>query len=382
MKKKVLKKSAKKQTKTPVLFSSRYVVIAFGVVFALILGNFAIKGLSAPHVLGASTSNLIADQDVRDGQDGQQVPQQDTQQPHQENHPQQASGQNLPAQNPSTPSTTAQVVSPDTKVDCTGPDGNQFTTSFHDCQELNQKWGITNFLFTPLSTSGEQPDAAIPTPELQKTHDTIQTPQGSIEVQTEGTKGEFNLQGQGAQIQIKAEDNGSVSLTGQNQNGEKIALKSNAIEQINTLLGSEDIQVGTSSANGLEIADHNVVAHTTLPITIDPTTKTLAVTTPAGTKDVTVLPSQAVQQLIGSKIISNVLSQASSSNASSSAMPVIALTTVQNQLAFAIQGVSDKKLLGLFPIAYQKTVYVSAQNGQILHTSQSFLNQILQAISF
>lgn len=352
---------------------------------ALLVGNYAVKGLSTPHVLGTSTSNLIADQDIPDGQsvqhNGQQTPK--------------PSDVPTPSQNTADigKPTTTQVVAADTKVDCTGPDGTHFTTSFHDCQQLNLEWGNSNFLFTPLSNSGDQKDVtqpkatdtkdtANPTPELPKTHYTMQTAQGKLEVQTDVNKGEFNLQGQGTQVQIKAEDNGALAITAQNQSGEQVSLKENAIEQINKLLDSEDIHVSTLSAHGLAIEDHNVVAHTTLPITVDPTTKTLSVTTPAGTKDVAVLPSQAVQQILGAKVITNVLSQASSTNTSGPSTPVIGLTIVNNQPAFAIQGVLNTKLLGIFPVAYQKTVYVSAQDGQVLQVSQSVLNQLLETISF
>ncbi len=158
---------------------------------------------------------------------------------------------------------------------------------------------------------------------------------------------------------------------------EKQPLGNDALTKINDALKEKDIQVGTNSAEGFTIKSHGVEAETHFPLSVNPATNALSVTTPAGTKTVTVLPNQAVQNLLQHQVLSAV----SQSTASGAATPII-LTQIDNQPAFAVKGVSDKKLFGIFPISLNKTVFVSAQTGTVLQTQQSFIDQILNALSF
>ena len=96
-----------------------------------------------------------------------------------------------------------------------------------------------------------------------------------------------------------------------------------------------------------------------------------------------ILPGQAVQNILQQKILSNILSSANQTSANTAgANKTITLTEINNQPAYTVQGVSDKKLFGIIPMAYQKTIYISVQNGQMLQTQEAFFNKILEAFSF
>lgn len=397
MKKKAGPKKIRHNKKSPTYFY--YAVLTLAVVAVLASGKMY-SGITKPHVLGASTGPvLLADHggdsggDSNGGDGGSGSGSSNPGSSSQDSGSGSSGGGsttsgdsgNNNSESSSTVSnnlTTSTSVADSTKVDCIGPDGRHFITEFHDCQELNQKWGNSTFNFTPLATQTEnkqeKPEPSV-TPEQK---DTTEQTTGKVEVQTEGNKGELNLQSQGLHIEIKREDNGQVTIHAHQEGGREITLKSDALDQINQTLKDQEVEVSTTSANTLTITSHNVAAHTTLPISIDPSTNTLAITTPAGTKDVNVLPNKAVESLISSRVLSNVLSE-SSSEATNSANPttVIGLTTQNSEPVFQVQGVKEKRLLGIFPVAFPKTVTVSAQTGQVLNTQESLINKFLESLS-
>lgn len=197
-------------------------------------------------------------------------------------------------------------------------------------------------------------------------HQSVEGPQGHFEMQSDGNQQEINAQTGGRHFEMKQEDNGTIHGSGQEENG-----------SLNLPNKGEMVEIG-SSAGEFSLKSGDVEAKTHFPLSINPTTNQLTITTPAGTKTVSVLPNQAVQNLLQKQILSSI-TQTSSSGAAAN---TITLTQVNNQPAFAVPGVTDKKFLGIFPASYDKTVYVSAQNGSVLQTQESFFNKILEALSF
>lgn len=135
--------------------------------------------------------------------------------------------------------------------------------------------------------------------------------------------------------------------------------------------------IGTISADEQIIRQGSVAAHTRFPLSIDPQTGALTVTTPAGQKTVTVLPQQALKQLMQHKIIDRL--QITSEGSTSGSLN---LTLFDNKPAFEVQGIDDKKLFGIIPVSIPKTSFVSAENGEVMKTTQSFVSHILSAFSF
>ena len=79
-------------------------------------------------------------------------------------------------------------------------------------------------------------------------------------------------------------------------------------------------------------------------------------------------------------VLSSVESQVSQQNGTLSQKAT--LTEVNNELVFAVKGVLQKKLLGLIPVAFAKTGFVSATTGRITKTDETLINRILETISF
>ena len=129
------------------------------------------------------------------------------------------------------------------------------------------------------------------------------------------------------------------------------------------------IKIHQGDAFQFEQEGVNVQIQGKTPLSVNPTTKELSVTTPTGVKMLATLPAQAVQNLVGGGIIST--------------QSAVQLTTDANgNPVYEINGVKYERLLGLFTVAIDKTGQVSAQNGQVLAVSQSLLSRLLDAISF
>lgn len=269
------------------------------------------------------------------------------------------------------------LVSGSTTVDCVGPDGRHFTTGYHDCQELNQKWGKSNFSFTTLTTDHEAGTSAqvTPTEVPDPTRDSHKT----IDIELQNNRGKFTVT-QAATLHLETQD-GHVVVKAKEDSGNEVELNGeDAIDQINKSLESDGIEVSQSGHNTLAIKRASVSAETVFPLSIDPITHELTITTPSGVKQVTVLPDQAVHALIESKLMTNVASQSSTDSAETT--QVATLTELNNQAVFEIQGVSQKHFFGLFPVGFAKTAFVSATTGQVVQLNESALNKLLEAFSF
>lgn len=146
------------------------------------------------------------------------------------------------------------------------------------------------------------------------------------------------------------------------------------------------IKIATDEANRFVIQRGVTGAVSQFPLSIDLATNTLIVNTPSGEKNVTVLPDQAVQNLI----VANVVSRLGRSTLVNSVRTGEVLTLSQIVILgekngipiYEINGISDQKLLGFIPVAIEKTVEVSAETGVVLSTQTSLVNRLIDLISF
>jgi hypothetical protein len=199
-----------------------------------------------------------------------------------------------------------------------------------------------------------------------------------VEFQTENGHAPLRIQNGDLNIEMSTEG-GTLNIKAKDANGNEQQLRENSLEKINNVLNHDGIEIGSSSANEITLRKGNVEAQTHFPLSIDPATNTLTVTTPAGVKNVAVLPDQAVQNLLQQRIIDSVSNTAIASNGAT--LQQVTLGLLNNTPAFQVVGVANKKLFGFFPIGVDKTSYVSAQNGQVLQTNESFISQIFDLLS-
>lgn len=269
---------------------------------------------------------------------------------------------------------TNSLVSGSTLVDCVGPDGKHFTTEYHDCQELNQKWGRSSFRFTSLNQTATNATSNI-TPTPDQTRDSHKT----LEIETSDHHGKFTVT-QAATLKLESQE-GHLVVKAKEDNGNEVELNGeDAVDEINKSLESDGVEVSQSGHNTLAIKRASVSAKTVFPLSIDPITHELTVTTPSGVKQVAVLPDQAVNALLERKVMTSVSSQTSSDSAVTT--QIATLTELNNQAVFEVQGVSQKRLLGLFPVGFAKTAFVSTETGQVVQLNESALNKFLESLSF
>lgn len=129
----------------------------------------------------------------------------------------------------------------------------------------------------------------------------------------------------------------------------------------------------------------NVQALTDLPLSVDLNTNILTVTTPAGEKQVTVLPDQAVQNMLAANVIDRLGGQALVEQVRQGNIQtlgqVIELGLSNNVPVYQVQGIKEHRFLGFFPVTTDVTVTVSAETGEVVDTDQSLGDRIVDFFS-
>ena len=212
----------------------------------------------------------------------------------------------------------------------------------------------------------------------------VKTPESST-VTTNGSGGE----GAGYEFQFEVGGNGKVELQAQNKEGEKLQNKEFEKQQIEQDLEKQGINVSSEDGR-LAIEKENVSAVSHFPLSVNPTTKELTVTTPAGVKTVTVLPNEAIQNFLAHGIvpISTVTTASASGSGSvpgaspSAALNPLALTLHNSELVYQTQGQESHNLFGFIPVTINTTAYLSAENGALVAQTQTLLDRLIAALSF
>lgn len=241
-----------------------------------------------------------------------------------------------------------------TQVDCVGPDGGHFTTSYTECKDFNKKWGNYDFKFTKLKSeedmSKEKELKAEKLKKLEKEKGTTEKKKEITVTKTENKTFEVSEEKQKEEI---PEEKIEKPKEKENPKREKTIIKSGEIE-----------------------------AETNLTVNVDENNK-LSVMTETGSHDINILPSHAVQNLITLDILSSIESTGDVTTATAEASGnTIQLKEIDGKPAFEVSGISQKKVFGLFPVAFSKKVYVSVDDGKIVRTDEEFTNTLLQLVSF
>ena len=152
-----------------------------------------------------------------------------------------------------------------------------------------------------------------------------------------------------------------------------------AVKEVETELEKEDVKVATAPGQ-IALVNKRVGALSTFPLSVNPTTRQLTVTTPAGSKVVAVLPEKAINNMLAAHIMDDVVSE-KVNNSLASVPKLVKLEIKNGVLGYQVKGTKTHKLLGLIPIKTAVATFVSAENGQVVETSQSLLGRILNRIA-
>lgn len=189
-----------------------------------------------------------------------------------------------------------------------------------------------------------------------------------IEVRSGGVKIRYELK------------NGQLVVKVENEEGEKLELEDKEIEE----LEDDGIKIATA-AGKLAVIKNRFGAYTNFPLSINPETNELIVTTPAGQKVVTILPDQAVQNMLAANVISRlgsqVLAEAVRTGQVATISGIVQLGVRNNIPVYEIPGIRDFRLLGFIPVSTPITAVVSAETGELVTAEQPLLTRIVDLLS-
>lgn len=223
-------------------------------------------------------------------------------------------------------------------------------------------------------------------PEKQKTEVRF-SEEERIKTRIEDDKARIEVRSGGVKVRYELKD-GQLVVKVENEEGKGLELEDEEIEKIEDEVEEEleddGIKIATA-AGKLAVIKNRFGASTNFPLSINPATNELIITTPAGQRTVTILPDQAVQNMLAANVISRLGSQAivdaALENQVASASAIIALGVRNNAPIYEIPGIRDFRLLGFIPVSAPVTAIVSAETGKLVTAEQPLLTRIVDLLS-
>lgn len=230
-----------------------------------------------------------------------------------------------------------------------------------------------------------------------------------MKIETEDNKQETEIEAvDGQKIKTKIEDdgttkieiengtiklkysivNGQVVLNVENEDGEEVEIEDDELEELENEVEDEleddDIRLVPTTDNQLALTQNKIAALTNFPLSINVETKELIITTPAGQKVVTVLPDEAVQNLLATGIINNIETLPTDTAIQDQLdilTGVVEIETRGDELVYKIKGNKTHFILGIIPVTTPVTAFVSTDTGQTVAKQQSILTNIIDLLS-
>jgi hypothetical protein len=148
----------------------------------------------------------------------------------------------------------------------------------------------------------------------------------------------------------------------------------------------DHVRVASTSADRFLLKRGNAGAVTSFPLVVDADTNKVTVTTPTGLRSITVLPQEAINNVLSSNIVTNVGTVGGSTQSESSelgSVPQLLTLTEKNGVpVYEMSGSSDQKLFGFFPVKVKKSLTVSAETGDVISVDTSLGSKLLDLVSF
>lgn len=208
-----------------------------------------------------------------------------------------------------------------------------------------------------------------------------------IKTRVEEGRARIDVYSGGVKVRYEFRD-GQLAVKVENEEGEELELEPEEIEEIEDDIEEEleDDGIKIATAGGkLAVIKNRFGASTNFPLSINPATNELIVTTSAGQKTVTILPDQAVQNMLAANVISRLgaraIVDAALQNQVASASAIVELGVRNNIPVYEIPGIRDFRLLGFIPVSAPVTAVVSAETGGLLATEQSLFTRIIDFLS-
>lgn len=206
-----------------------------------------------------------------------------------------------------------------------------------------------------------------------------------IKTRTKDGRTRIDITSGGIKTRLEVRDDRFI-IKAEQEDGTEVELEDDTLFKIEQRLGVSGIKIATAGAESFIVQTGTTGAVADFPLSIDLSTNTLTVNTPAGQRTIAVLPDQAIQNLIAANIVNRLGGQAIvdavRNNNLASISQVITLGVQNGAPIYEINGISDQRLLGFIPVKIEKEVTVSAETGQVVSTDVSLGDRILDLISF
>lgn len=203
-----------------------------------------------------------------------------------------------------------------------------------------------------------------------------------IKTRVEEGRSKVDIYSGGVKVRYEIRD-GRVIIKAETEEGKEVE-DEEAIVKIVDRLDKTGIKIATAGGE-LLVARNQIGALANFPLQIDLNTNQLIASTSAGTKVLTVLPDQAVQNMLAANVISRLSPQAiveaALTGQATSVSSVVELGIRNNIPVYEIPGIRDFRLLGFIPVSQPVTVVVSAETGQVVSTEQSILTRVVDLLS-
>lgn len=193
--------------------------------------------------------------------------------------------------------------------------------------------------------------------------------------------GETRTEVRSGGVRVRLErSNDEVRLKMENEAGEEEELGEQKLLRIREREDKDEIEVEVGGKEGeFVVRRGQTQARTNFPLSINLATNELVVTTPAGEKVVTVLPDQAVQNMLAANVIDQI---EESTSGASLVRGIITLGERQGMPVYEIAGVRNHRFLGFIPVQTQVTAVVSAETGELVATEDvSLIEQAIGLLS-
>lgn len=218
------------------------------------------------------------------------------------------------------------------------------------------------------------------TEEKQKTE--IRFGEGEkLKTRVEDGRTRIDVYSGGVKVRYEIRD-GRVTIKAETAGSEEV--EDEEIIKIVDRLDKTGIKVATEGGK-LLVARNNVGAFANFPLQIDLATNQLIASTSAGARVLTVLPDQAVQNMLAANVISRLgppfIRAALERGEATSAAQIIELGLRSGVPVYEIPGIRDFRLLGFIPVSAPVKAVVSAETGQLLTTEQPLLTRVIDLLS-
>ncbi len=206
-----------------------------------------------------------------------------------------------------------------------------------------------------------------------------------VRVRTKDGRARVEVTSGGVKTKLEYRD-GRVVVKAEMEDETEQELEDDAILKISQRLDDRGIKVATAAGEKFVLQQGATGAVTEFPLSIDLATNTLKINTPAGEKSVAILPGQAVTGLLVAQIVSQIGGQRVADLVTSGDLTgvkqLITLAEREGISVYEIVGLSNQRLLGLIPVAVERTAVVSAETGELVTVEESWLNRVVDTLAF